>query len=86
MTESLFYRPLLVLSVLLAAVVGGAAAQGRAAAVPTVRGGDHIAVIVNQELVTAGEVERRLDALKPRRRGGAAAEPISSPAARRADR
>lgn len=52
------------LSVLLATGVGGAAAQGGAAVVPTVRGGDHIAVIVNQELVTAGEVERRLERVK----------------------
>jgi peptidyl-prolyl cis-trans isomerase SurA len=35
-----------------------AAAQGRTA---VVRNGDYIAVIVNQELVTAGEVERRVE-------------------------
>jgi peptidyl-prolyl cis-trans isomerase SurA len=29
-------------------------------AAPALRGGDHIAVVVNQELVTAGEVEQRL--------------------------
>lgn len=57
MTETFFYRSLL-LSLLLAVGVGGAWSQGRASAV---RAGDHIAVIVNQELVTAGEVERRLE-------------------------
>ena len=56
MTESLLYRPLLV-SVLLGAAVCSAWGQGRGAAV---HGGDHIAVIVNQELVTAGELEARM--------------------------
>jgi len=32
----------------------------QAPAAPALRGGDHIAVVVNQELVTAGEVEQRL--------------------------
>lgn len=67
MTESPFYRPLLVLPVLLAAAAGSAWAQGRASAV---RGGDHIAVIVNQELVTAGEVERRLQRVRAQAGGG----------------
>jgi peptidyl-prolyl cis-trans isomerase SurA len=40
-----------------AALLPLAAAQGRSG----VRSGDYIAVIVNQELVTAGEVERRLE-------------------------
>ena len=35
-----------------------ALAQNRAA---TVRNGDYIAAVVNQELVTAGEVERRVE-------------------------
>jgi peptidyl-prolyl cis-trans isomerase SurA len=45
---------------LLAALTGActlAAAQGR----PALRPGDYIAVIINQELVTAGEVERRVE-------------------------
>lgn len=52
----------------LAAVVAGAGvalpvqAQGRVAGPAVVlRNGDYIAVIVNQELVTAGEVERRIE-------------------------
>ena len=63
MTDSLFHRPPLafVLLAVAACAVGSAWAQGRASAV---RGGDHIAVIVNQELVTAGEVERRLERVK----------------------
>jgi hypothetical protein len=43
----------------LAALLGvalAAGAQGRA-----VRNGDYIAAVVNQELVTAGEVERRIE-------------------------
>ena len=63
MTEFPIYRPLLLsaLASLLFATASGAAAQSRA---PAVRAGDHIAVIVNQELVTAGEVERRLERVK----------------------
>ena len=63
MTEFSIYRPLLLsaLAFLLFAVASGAAAQSRS---PAVRAGDHIAVIVNQELVTAGEVERRLERIK----------------------
>ena len=63
MTDSLFHRPPLafVWLAVAACAVGSAWAQGRASAV---RGGDHIAVIVNQELVTAGEVERRLERVK----------------------
>jgi len=54
-------------------VVGsGAGAQNRASAV---RGGDHIAVIVNQELVTAGEVERRLERVKAEAGRGARLPP-----------
>jgi peptidyl-prolyl cis-trans isomerase SurA len=45
---------LLTLTGLLAGTWGSAAAQGR------VRNGDYIVAIINQELVTAGEVERRL--------------------------
>ncbi len=38
-----------------------AAALGAAAQAPTVRNGDYIVAVVNQELVTAGEIERRLE-------------------------
>ena len=60
MTESRSRWPLYAAPVLAAALVAGplAAAQGRGAAS---RNGDYIAVIVNQELVTAGEVERRVE-------------------------
>ncbi len=45
---------------------GPAAAQGRAA----VRNGDYIVAVINQELVTAGEVERRVErALQEQQRG-----------------
>lgn len=60
MTESLLRRRWLAL----AAALGGllatslhATAQGRL----TVRNGDYITAVVNQELVTAGEVERRIE-------------------------
>lgn len=43
-------------------LIGAAHAQSGRRAAP--RQGDHIAVIVNQELVTAGEVERRLERLR----------------------
>jgi peptidyl-prolyl cis-trans isomerase SurA len=36
-------------------------AEGRTDGRPSVRNGDYIAAVVNQELVTAGEVERRLE-------------------------
>jgi peptidyl-prolyl cis-trans isomerase SurA len=51
------YAALAVLATTLLYAAGPAAAQGRGA----LRPGDYIAVIVNQELVTAGEVERRLE-------------------------
>ena len=60
MTELNFRCQRSVLAVLLAALLVAstlAAAQGRAGS----RSGDYIAVVVNQELVTAGEVERRLE-------------------------
>ena len=60
MTESQLRWPLLAGLALAATLLGGgplAAAQGRSAA----RNGDYIAVIVNQELVTAGEVDRRVE-------------------------
>ena len=74
MTEFPIYRPLLLsaLASMLLAVTSGAAAQSRA---PAVRGGDHIAVIVNQELVTAGEVERRLERVKAEAGRGAQLPP-----------
>lgn len=63
MTEP-FRRPPLAARTLLASAVlacllgaAGAAAQGRDA----LRNGDYIAVVVNQELVTAGEVDRRIE-------------------------
>lgn len=58
MTDS-FLR-LAVLAAALAAA-GVAQAQAGASASARVRTGDYIAVIVNQELVTAGEVERRVE-------------------------
>jgi peptidyl-prolyl cis-trans isomerase SurA len=41
--------------------VNGALAQSSTRNAPALRSGDYIAVIVNQELVTAGEVERRVE-------------------------
>ena len=65
MTDLLFRWPPVARATLLAAIVGAgfvavlpAGAQDRGNAL---RSGDYIAVIVNQELVTAGEVERRLE-------------------------
>jgi peptidyl-prolyl cis-trans isomerase SurA len=51
-----FWRPLAVaaLATVLTVALGSVAAQGRALS------GDYIAAIVNQEVVTAGEIERRL--------------------------
>ncbi|MDP2004697.1 MAG: peptidylprolyl isomerase [Rubrivivax sp.] len=63
MTDSFIRPPSVARSLLAAAVLaltlGGpdAGAQGRIAP----RNGDYIAVVVNQELVTAGEVERRVE-------------------------
>jgi peptidyl-prolyl cis-trans isomerase SurA len=62
MTDSLTRRPgpTLALALLLAmapVLCPPAAAQGR----DSVRGGDYIAAVVNQELVTAGEVQRRVE-------------------------
>lgn len=61
MTELTLPRPWAssLAALLLAALASGAFAQGAAPA--RVRTGDYIAVIVNQELVTAGEVERRVE-------------------------
>jgi peptidyl-prolyl cis-trans isomerase SurA len=60
MTDSYLRLPrLTVLALALAASASWAQAQTVAAA--RVRSGDYIAVIVNQELVTAGELERRLE-------------------------
>ena len=69
MNDSLSLRPRFLaaplavpLAVLLAMLLGSlqpVAAQGRSA-----RNGDYIAAIVNQELVTAGEVERRVERAK----------------------
>jgi peptidyl-prolyl cis-trans isomerase SurA len=58
LSTSAFRASLLALALLLGALQP-AAAQGRSA-----RNGDYIAVIVNQELVTAGEVERRVERAK----------------------
>jgi peptidyl-prolyl cis-trans isomerase SurA len=48
---------LLALALALGSLPFGAAAQGRV----VVRNGDYIATVVNQELVTAGELERRIE-------------------------
>ena len=69
MTDTLHSWPPAARAVLVAALLGTglaavpcAWAQARAVAPAVARnGGDYIAVIVNQELVTAGEVERRLE-------------------------
>jgi peptidyl-prolyl cis-trans isomerase SurA len=63
-SHNLRLAPLTVLA--LAALFGvlgskAALAQGAARNAPALRPGDYIAVIVNQELVTAGEVERRVE-------------------------
>lgn len=49
------------LAVLAAALAAAGWAQAQAGAAARVRSGDYIAVIVNQELVTAGEVDRRVE-------------------------
>ena len=61
MTESLFRWHSAIRAAALLALVGAAVtalAQGRNA---VLRNGDYIAVVVNQELVTAGEVDRRIE-------------------------
>ena len=61
-----------VLSILVAAAAG-AVAQGRAA----VRNGDYIVAVVNQELVTAGEVDQRVQrAIQMGSRGGGRVPPV----------
>ena len=63
MTEFSFLAPLrLAVAALLLATGLAATAQGRAG--NTQRAGDYIAVVVNQELVTAGELDRRLARVK----------------------
>ena len=60
MTESLLRRRWLALAAALGGILATslhATAQGRL----TVRNGDYITAVVNQELVTAGEVERRIE-------------------------
>lgn len=59
MTDSSFRPVALALALAAAAATAGSALAQAAAA--RVRTGDYIAVIVNQELVTAGEVDRRLE-------------------------
>jgi peptidyl-prolyl cis-trans isomerase SurA len=54
MTDILHFCRRLAVAVVLASAIGAAAAQAR------VRNGDYIVAIVNQELVTAAEVDRRL--------------------------
>jgi len=64
-----FWRHFILVGVL-AAMQGHAAAQSRAIS------GDYIAAIVNQELVTAGEIERRIQRAKQdAARGGARLPP-----------
>jgi peptidyl-prolyl cis-trans isomerase SurA len=65
------------LAALLAALSGAgslAAAQGRSSAL---RNGDYIAVIINQELVTAGEVDRRVERAQAEAPRGARLPPES---------
>lgn len=59
MTDSSFRRAVLALA-LTTTAAGWAQAQGSATGTRA-RTGDYIAVVVNQELVTAGEVERRVE-------------------------
>jgi peptidyl-prolyl cis-trans isomerase SurA len=62
MTESDFFSRALaagLAAVLAACALGPAQAQGR-----STRNGDYIAAVVNQELVTAGEIERRIAAAR----------------------
>lgn len=59
MTDSSFRRAVLALA-LTTTAAGWAQAQGSATSTRA-RTGDYIAVVVNQELVTAGEVERRVE-------------------------
>ena len=63
MTESLFSLPPFARSAAFALLLSSAMGlpEAGAQARSGVRSGDYIAVIVNQELVTAGEVERRLE-------------------------
>jgi len=63
MTDSSFRLATLAVAVAAAAFVAFAAgpAQAQAGAAARLRTGDYIAVIVNQELVTAGEVDRRFE-------------------------
>jgi peptidyl-prolyl cis-trans isomerase SurA len=71
MTDFHFRRPLstfafaprgsLTLCAALAAALLGAGVAAAAESRPPLRPGDYIAVIINQELVTAGEVERRIE-------------------------
>ena len=66
-------RPLLLAALVAALTATGplAAAQGRVA----LRNGDYIAVIINQELVTAGEVERRVERAQAEAQRGARLPP-----------
>lgn len=70
---SLRHWAALALAALLAvAMPSGAAAQAAAAGRPQARGGDYIVAVVNSELVTAFEVEQRLERAREeaQRRGG----------------
>jgi len=60
MTETHLHLPRLAACAAMLALLAGWA-QAQTVATARVRSGDYIAVIVNQELVTAGEVDRRLE-------------------------
>jgi peptidyl-prolyl cis-trans isomerase SurA len=63
MTE--YFRLTLGAAVVCGALVCGAtAAQAQAPSVPTVRAGDYIVAVVNQELLTAREVDQRMSAVR----------------------
>ena len=72
MNEPLFSWRAASCALLLACSLGSANAQGRVA----VRNGDYILAVINQELVTAGEVDRRLErAQQEAQRAGAKLPP-----------
>ena len=61
MTETLVFLRRLALVAGFAAIATAATAQTRA---PTARGGDYIIAVVNQELITAGELEQRVQRIR----------------------
>lgn len=61
MTETLHRRPLASALALALALTMALAAPAQAQRRDTVRNGDYIVAVINQELVTAGEVDRRIE-------------------------